>query len=280
MTELILGTAQLRRGYGVVRRRSNPLLSSEACSFLRHAEQVGVDALDTAPVYGDAESTIGAAGTALAVHTKIDPALSPLASARRSLVNLRRERIDVLYIHDAAAVLDPQNSVIAEAYELVGSLVGRLGVSVYEVAEFEAALRDPRIEVVQVPMNLFDRRFTGPMLSRANDAGCAVFVRSVLLQGLLADPAGTHARAVPALGPHLEAVAQLAATSGTTALQLAIGWAVAQSGLAGMILGADSADDLDELQRIVHARLGPHELDALEDMALPQWPLADPRTWK
>ncbi len=186
--ELILGTAQFQSGYGIVRdsARANP---SDGPDILKLAPSLGVTALDTAPAYGRAEDAIGQSGCGLPVHTKLDPKRSPAESLSQSLKDLRRDRVDVLYIHDSAEVFRPESCVIDAASKLVGERVGSLGASVYDLPEFEAAVDDPRIGVVQVPLNLFDRRLTRDLIASASSTGTIVYVRSVLLHGILAaDP--------------------------------------------------------------------------------------------
>ena len=143
---LILGTAQFQSGYGIVRDLDQPGQSA-APSLLELASALGIAALDTAPAYGRAEDAIGQSGCGLPVHTKLDPKRSPAESLSQSLKDLRRDRVDVLYIHDSAEVLRPESRVVASASELVGEQVGSLGASVYDLPEFEAAVDDPRIGV-------------------------------------------------------------------------------------------------------------------------------------
>lgn len=276
--KMILGTAQLRRSYGAVQRRDQPLDRRGATHLLRHAQERGIDALDTAPTYGDAESAIGVAGVTMPVHTKLDARLAPTKSVQRSLAALGRARIDLLYVHDPTEVLNPRSKVLAEAQEMVGSVVDRLGASVYETTEFEAAVRDPRIDVVQVPLNLLDRRFTGPMLQMAHDCGCEVLARSVLLQGLLADP--HHAfRSVAALQRALADFGRIVDAASASAFELAIGW-VANQGVDGVIVGADRARDLDQVLNALRAPVVTlNELAALDRMRTPGWPATDPRAW-
>jgi aryl-alcohol dehydrogenase-like predicted oxidoreductase len=186
--ELILGTAQLRVAYGIARRLDTPPTPEHAQALLAAAALGGIDAIDTAPSYGDAEATIGRAAIDVPIHTKIDPAVPPAESLRASLSRLRRGRVEVLYVHDPAEVRRPSSTVLPEAHELVGSLVGRLGASVYDVEEFDAAAVDPRIGAVQIPLNILDRRIDDERLAEAARAGLHVYVRSVLLLGVLGAP--------------------------------------------------------------------------------------------
>ena len=113
-TELILGTAQFQSGYGVV-RDTEQAHQSDGIDILELAARLGIAALDTAPAYGRAEDTIGQSRCGLPVHTKLNPKRSPAESLSQSLQDLRRDCVDVLYIHDSAEVLRPESRVVAFA---------------------------------------------------------------------------------------------------------------------------------------------------------------------
>ena len=278
-TELILGTAQFQSGYGVV-RDTEQAHQSDGIDILELAARLGIAALDTAPAYGRAEDTIGQSGCGLPVHTKLDPKRSPAESLSQSLKDLRRDRVDVLYIHDSAEVLRPESRVVASASELVGEQVGSLGASVYDLPEFEAAVDDPRIGVVQVPLNLFDRRLTRDLIASAASTGTIVYVRSVLLQGILAaDPLELVGPTLP-LRPYVVAFAELAQRAGRTRRDLAIGWVKAISGIRGMLVGAESVIQLREM--VASFNSPPLDDDLIAELeALPYPPAAqcDPRSW-
>jgi aryl-alcohol dehydrogenase-like predicted oxidoreductase len=214
------------------------------------------------------------------VHTKLDPKRSPAESLSQSLQDLRRDRIDVLYIHDSAEVLRPESRVVASASELVGEQVGSLGASVYDLPEFEAAVDDPRIGVVQVPLNLFDRRLTRNLIASAASTGTIVYVRSVLLQGILAaDPLELVGPTLP-LRPYVVAFAELAERVGKTRRDLAIGWVKAISGIRGMLVGAESVIQLRELVASFNSPpLDDGLIAELEALPYPPAAQCDPRSW-
>ena len=278
-TELILGTAQFQSGYGVV-RDTEQAHQSDGVDILELAARLGIAALDTAPAYGRAEDKIGQSGCGLPVHTKLDPKRSPAESLSQSLQDLRRDCVDVLYIHDSAEVLRPESRVVAFASELVGERVGSLGASVYDLPEFEAAVDDPRIGVVQVPLNLFDRRLTQDLIASASSTGTIVYVRSVLLQGILAaDPLELVGPTLP-LRPYVVAFAELAERVGKTRRDLAIGWVKAISGIRGMLVGAESVIQLRELVASFNSPpLDDGLIAELEALPYPPAAQCDPRSW-
>lgn len=278
--EFVLGTAQLGNDYGITRHRSGAPHAEAPRDFLAAARDLGVDMLDTAPAYGRAEAIIGEAAWSGRIHTKVSRGAEPRNSVERSLDLLRREKVDVLYLHDPATVLDSTALLLTAAHELVGSLVRRLGASIYDDAEFEAALRDDRIGAVQIPCNVLDRRFSADRLSAAVSAGMEIYVRSALLQGVLAMPTSELPDHLGDLRPYVDAFQTLASQFGRSPLEAALAWARSLPGVRGVIVGTSSATELRELLAAFRAEpLTPVELDRLDDLPTPRPQLTDPRTW-
>ena len=281
MTEPILGTAQLSSDYGLVRRRSEPADFSEAVSFLRAAVEAGVTVLDTAPVYENAESIIGSAGVRVAIHTKLHPSMSPIASVTASLARLQRDKVELVYLHDPTVLTSRDESYLDQAASMLGTRFDHLGASVYEVPEFRAALLDPRISAIQVPLSVADRRFSGELLSEAAARGVRVYARSVLLQGVLTASSDSLPPATSHLTSVVRELAQLASASNASAYELALGWVKSRPDLAGLVLGVDNLKDLRAFLTAMRADLLPESvLSQLDLMELPPWEQVDPRRWK
>jgi spore coat polysaccharide biosynthesis protein SpsF (cytidylyltransferase family)/aryl-alcohol dehydrogenase-like predicted oxidoreductase len=205
-SQLVLGTAQLGMNYGRVNRTGKPNKQS-AVEMLRYAINQGVTALDTARGYGDAEFLIGEALTEnlrsrTRVITKLD--LSEVAdeasdlevrnsvdaSIDASRCALRSVRLDTLLLHDWAHH-DRWCGIVWQRLRehQVQGTVSNLGASVYYPHEAIAALGDPEIQHLQIPMNVLDWRWkqVGKALGQRPDV--VVHARSALLQGILAHQA-------------------------------------------------------------------------------------------
>jgi aryl-alcohol dehydrogenase-like predicted oxidoreductase len=62
----------------------------------------------------------------------------------------------------------------------------KLGVSVYSVEEIEFVLKNYDIDIIQIPMNVFDQRLLqSGMLKKLKNSGVEVHVRSAFLQGIV-----------------------------------------------------------------------------------------------
>lgn len=275
--ELILGTAQLAGRYGVMAMQGAS--ETRAAAVLDAARRLGVGTLDTAPGYAGAESAIGAVGAGFAVHTKLPFGEDPAAALESSLRWLRRERVEVLHLHNPDVVLNAEDPQLAAAAALVGAGTAAIGASVYTREQFLAAVADPRITVVQAPMNVLDRGITDQDLHLAGRSGTNVLARSALLQGMLGDPKRAIGR-VPQLDGTLAAFAEVCARVDCGPLELAIGWVRARPAVSGIVLGAETPEQLEGLVRAFDAPpLSDDVVELLASIPLPPGGAADPRTW-
>jgi aryl-alcohol dehydrogenase-like predicted oxidoreductase len=195
-----LGTVQFGLNYGVSNVSGQPS-EDEVKKILACASAGGIDVIDTAAAYGDAESVLGRCLTESAqirVVTKTIPLRDRLPNTdsikwirdglTRSLKRLRCESVDSLLVHHVGDLLDsPEDGVYAELLRLKQEgLVRRIGFSAYSGRELDLALGRYDFDVVQLPMNAFDQRLLeGGQLQRLRARNIEVHVRSIFLQGLL-----------------------------------------------------------------------------------------------
>ncbi len=220
---------------------------ADATQLLAEAARVGYQGVDTAPAYGDSEAAIGATRWNLEIHTKLDPDLPPAASLERSLRRLRRDRVAVLYFHTPGIATSDPAGIVAQAIELVGDAVGRLGVSVYDAADFAAAVAHPLITVIQAPISVLDRRLDLSILADARNHDVQVYARSVLFQGLLTAPADAIPRRFAPIIPSIEAVRRVADAGSMSPLDLAVRWVRDLPGMTGIVVGAQRIAELNEV---------------------------------
>ncbi len=275
--DFILGTAQLAGRYGVM--ATEGLSEARAIAVLEESRRLEITTLDTAPVYEGAEKAIGAAGAGFAIHTKLPPGVEPAEALATSLCRLQRDYVEVLYLHDPEIVLNPDDPRLAAAAALVGDGTDAIGSSVYTRKQFLATLEDSRINVVQAPMNVLDAGITDDDLCRAVESGTKVIARSVLLQGLLGDPARAIGR-VPELDDALSSFRTICERVGRAPIELAVGWVRSRPGVAGIVLGAETPEQLRGLaDAFVAAPLTFEEVRLLSSLSRLSHGVVDPRLW-
>lgn len=179
--------------YGRTNERGKPSVS-EAIEMVRVAAEAGVKVFDTARSYGDSEKVLGLAsdtpGRRFRVVTKLAPARNHAvaevdASILRSLQELRCRRLDTVLLHRGSELTSDGGVRWLRLTQLRNQgLIQHLGVSVQTPEELGRALATPDVEVIQMPLNLLDRRWDEIIDSGAL-AHVEVHVRSVFLQGLL-----------------------------------------------------------------------------------------------
>lgn len=202
--KLALGTVQFGLDYGIA-NQSGQVSRGQASEVMALARLHGIEDLDTAIAYGDAEARLGQIGVhGFRVVTKLptlpagaaDAGLWVKAQLAASLQRLGLGSVYGLMLHSSADLLGPQGSALIQALEDLQAegLVQKLGISIYAPRELDAVMTLARWGLVQAPFNLVDRRLqTSGWLQRLKDLGVEVHTRSAFLQGLLL----TSAEALP-----------------------------------------------------------------------------------
>ncbi len=276
--ELILGTAQLVQPYGITAKRTQKQSFETAAAFVRTAAQLGFRTVDTAPVYGEAEKIVGTSGIDFTIHTKIKPGVDPSESMRGSLQQLGLKTVDVLYVHDCSALHRPDRLLIDGLEAARNTGADAIGVSIYEVSDLAFIPDELQLDVVQVPMNVLDRRFDKVFIDEQLGLNRRIVARSAFLQGvLLADPAQTKLKAL-GLDGFVTEFQHVCAEIGVTALAGCLGWIRSIEGIDGVIVGAQ---DIAELEQIVDGWNQATSLpaDSFKHLSRPDSELVDPRKW-
>jgi aryl-alcohol dehydrogenase-like predicted oxidoreductase len=156
----------------------------------------------------------------------------------------------------------------------------KVGVSVYTPEEFEKALDIDAIGAIQVPMNVVDQRITDNHLNQAGSLGKQVFARSIFLQGVLLAEPDSLPPVLSELAPVLSRLRGIASDLGMTVMELLIASVRDRSGLSGLVIGAESTSQLNEIASACGTPILEELLsDSLRDLRVDNIALLDPRKW-
>jgi aryl-alcohol dehydrogenase-like predicted oxidoreductase len=253
-----LGTAQLGLPYGVA-NETGQVGRGDTRRILSRARSAGVDTLDTAISYGESEQRLGEIGVAgWRVVSKLPATPEAIVdvsgwvhrSVEGVLDRLGVSRLYGLLLHR------PRDLLTERGPELYGAMVAarerglvrRIGVSVYDPSELETLFDEYEMDLVQVPFNVFDRRFeSSGWLGRLRDTGVEVHTRSAFLQGLLLMP--SHRRP-----PRFDIWKDLwhvweawLEDRNQSALQACLGYVLAHRNIDRVVVGVDSLAQLEEV---------------------------------
>jgi aryl-alcohol dehydrogenase-like predicted oxidoreductase len=262
MARLGLGTVQFGLDYGISNRKGRTTLN-EVCGILAIAAENGVRVLDTATTYGESEAILGTVGVAdrgFDIVTKTPVFVGERIEADQvtnltlALLNSRRlmgvERVAALLVHHPDDLLKPGGERLFAAMEEARDkgFVGRIGASIYTEAQIEALLERYPLQILQLPINVFDQRLLeSGMLARINRLGIEVHARSVFLQGLLLmdpDHLGPH---FGTLRDHLGAFRRACVKSGSSVSQVALGFVRSLPEVDVALVGVNEQSQLREL---------------------------------
>lgn len=198
--KLGLGTAQFGSNYGIS-NRTGRVPAEEVRLILEEAGAAGVQYLDTAFLYGQSEEVLGRAlpgahnfrivtKTQKFPDSRIDAGdgAKLVDSFGLSLLRLRQPAVYALLIHSAQDLLKPGGEHLFEAIlQLrIQKRVAKVGVSIYSGDEIERILDRFPIDIIQIPINVFDQRLiSGKQLEHLKAREVEIHARSIFLQGLL-----------------------------------------------------------------------------------------------
>ncbi len=285
-----LGSVQWGVDYGIANQFGQPSIDTVSTMMLR-AKVSGINFIDTAPAYGIAEEIIGgvAQNSYFNIVTKTLPYDQHGASSSRvknvidgflkSLGSLKRDHVYGLLIHHAEELFLSHGIKLWESLLLLKSkgLVQKIGVSVYDPNQLIQILDKFKIDLVQLPLNLYDQRFIhSGLLAQLKSIGIEIHVRSALLQGALVVEPLKLPNHLSLMRPLQAAWHERCRVHGITTLAAAIGFCLKQPEVDKVILGCESLSQLEEIIAASEVISNVFETDcyAIEDPEI-----IDPRRW-
>jgi aryl-alcohol dehydrogenase-like predicted oxidoreductase len=286
LSKLILGTAQFGAGYGIT-NTAGRIDDSMMAMVVSTAASSGIETFDTAADYGDSQTRLGLQPGSSDRHyvTKFslgdDAGVQPSDEVifARSANALGVAVLDGVLFHRISDLSDDRFPAALAALRAARAdgRIRRIGVSVYDSADLELALRRfPDLDLLQIPGSVVDRRLVDdPTVARLRSDGTEIHVRSAFLQGLLLSSPKSLPEFFSPLRGTLEGLARLAAEQETTVLGLAIRFLRDHQVVDGVIVGATSVREVSAIAKEWDDNSGPRL-----DMSFIVPPaILDPRGW-
>lgn len=288
-----LGTVQWGTTYGIA-GRGRPTAASVS-AMLERARDHRIDLLDTAPAYGGAEAIVGALSqhsvgdirivtkTRAVRATRISEAdvIATTAAFSASLDRLRVDRVYGLLVHHAADLLCDGGDRLWAAMEQLreSGKTGKIGVSVYHPEQLEAILAKYPVDLVQLPLNIYDQRFaTSGLLATLRRGKVEVHARSAFLQGLLLMGADQLPEYFAPLRSHHASFHSKVQALGVSPLAACLRFCLGHDAVDRVIVGCDSVDQLEEIIAAVESG-APDAGRAIDVEGLDDLRFLDPSRW-
>lgn len=258
MSKLALGTAQFGMKYGI-KNLEGKIKFSEVNKILKLAKNLNIDLIDTAIAYGNSEKIIGDSGindfkfvSKLPVLPKDCVNINSWVEehVQSSLIRLGVSSLHGLLVHRSENLLGNEGKKLIKALKMVkrNGWVKKIGISIYDPSECEQVMQLIRIDIVQAPLNIVDRRLVASgLLSRLYSEGIEIHTRSVFLQGLLLMPYNKIPKNLNKWSKVWEKWSLELKNNDLSAAEVCLLYPLSLPEIDRVIVGVDNADQLKEL---------------------------------
>lgn len=282
--KLILGTAQLGLNYGINNNLGKPTLD-EGNQILDLAFEKGIRTLDTAGVYGTAHKVIGNyheknSNNKFKIITKLPKSFNSSdlkLIIKNYLEELNTERIETLMFHSLESY---QNHIDVLETLKSDNVYNKIGVSVYLNEEVDYLINDERIDVVQLPFNLFDNLTKrGKAIKLLKDYGKTVHTRSIFLQGLFFKKIECNNKIVNNLKDELIKILLYSKKYKIGISDMAMSYCLNQDNIDMVIFGVESINQLNENIKSADKKLDERLVDEINSIDIENYNFLNPSKW-
>ena len=196
INKICIGSANFGMEYGL--NKKSPLLKKDIKEIFEFLKKENTIYIDTAANYKNSEIIIGKYSTKkFKIITKIKKIPKGVNDLEKWLKNeiytsckkLRVNKIYGLLVHDTQDLKNKKkDKKIYKTFDILkkSKIIEKIGLSIYNPNELDLYLKNYNFEIVQAPLNIFDRRIINSgWLKKINEKGIEFFARSIFLQGLL-----------------------------------------------------------------------------------------------
>ena len=201
LKKIILGLAQLQSIYGVTNYKKEKLSRENSKNIISCLDRSKIKEVDTAfnyPVNSDVFKNLK---NKLLINTKISISdLYNFNSFFKYLKNLnkyKRIEINTLFVHDGNSLLSEQGKKLYQKILILKkkNFIKKIGISFHDFTNFKDILKKFKVDVVQIPFNVVDRRGK-KYFNFIKKSKIEIQVRSVFLQGSLLKKVRTNKKLV------------------------------------------------------------------------------------
>lgn len=296
VSEVMLGT------WAMGGNQWGPTDDAESIAAIRHALELGITSIDTAPAYGygHAEELVGRAikgfpREQLVIATKTGLAWDAarpfyvdnsrdhiIREIENSLRRLDVDYVDILQVHWPARDVPMEETIKAMGeLEEVGK-IKYIGVCNSDVPLIKKAMTADRIVSLQVEYSLLNRRIESEIVSFCQEHGIGIIVYAPLARGLLTgkfkgcerfSQEDVRQKDARFQGDEfrqniskVECLRGIAQKHGKTPAQAAIRWVLEQEGISAAIVGAKRASQVQENAGASSWHLPEEDIAAMEEI--------------
>ncbi|CAL2105872.1 Predicted oxidoreductase [Tenacibaculum sp. 190524A02b] len=286
-SKLILGTVQFGLKYGI-NNIEGKLSEQSIREILDTAFEKGIDILDTAEVYGDAQKRIGDYHKLSDNKFEVITKFNSKESLRSNIIervekDIETLRVDSLYAYMFHSFTDFEKYFEKYSKDLIllrnKGVIKRIGVSLYTNEEISRVLGNENVDLIQLPFNLLDNNTKRKdIIKKAKEKGIEIHTRSVFLQGLFFKKTNELPGNLELLKPYLDNLHNLCRED-IKINDIALNYAVKNNDIDKVLIGVDGVSQLlsnvmSEKRKVLNGIID--EIDAIK---VKEVELLNPSNW-
>lgn len=288
--KLGLGAVQFGLPYGT--SLQDAVEYNEIEKILDLAWQSRISMIDTSSSYGESEEVLGRlTGDNFFQIVSKTPSFRKKSITKsdakylyetclNSLRKLRRSKLYALLIHWPDDLLVSGGTYLFDVMEALKAegKVEKIGVSVYEPGQLQEIENRFPIEIVQLPLNIFDQRFLkAGALQRLSSKGIEIHIRSIFLLGVLLKNHNELQGKFDAFYELFDKYKKLLAQISLSPLEASLGFVKSIPKIDTMLIGVRSVSQLKDILSAYEKVSVNYQI--FESLACTDPLLIDPRNW-
>lgn len=261
MPDLCLGTVQFGMKYGIHNQIGRQPTGEESFAMLDYALEHGINTIDTACAYGEAEEILGkylkqrTDKHNLKVISKLRPnVIEPgrmtenivTEECKGSLKCLSVDQLDGYLLHTPEYIYN--EDILSALVQLKQEgYVRNIGVSIYDLKEGYAAIETGVVDYIQLPYSILDQRgIKEGFITAAKEAGITIFTRSAFLQGLFMMDHKSIPEHLQKAVPYLETMERILKEYGADKISAILQFVKYEKEIDYLVFGVEKIEQLQE----------------------------------
>ena len=256
--KIILGTAQFGEKYGIT-NKAGSTQNHEIKKILKICKTEKIRFIDSAMNYGKAEKKLGLNSLKdFKIITKIpsipinkkDVKSWVVKITERTLKKLKQKHLHAVLVHDSSNLVGSQKNELYEAmcHLKKTGLTKKIGVSIYDFKEMKKIISEYKIDIVQVPFNILDRRILDKkLLNLLKRKKIEIHARSIFLQGLLLSNEYTRFKKFRKFKKLWNDIDKYCIKNKTNVLNLALNYVLSKKQIKRVVIGFEDSKQLKQI---------------------------------
>ena len=196
----------------------------------------------------------------------------------KSLKLLKQKKFEYFFFHHSDDLLSKNGSKIYKFLVNLKNrgLIGKIGVSAYSPSDVIKVIRYYKIDVIQLPYNVFDQRLDNKIfINKLKSQNIEIHARSIFLQGLLLLNKNMLPNKFIKSKSHFEKWHNFLKNNNTSALEECLNFAFSNPNISKFVIGVNS---LKNLKEILQSKIN-FITKKFETLKSNNLNLIDPRKW-